>query len=225
MSRRLGSPRQPALTCRRGARAAYAPGLPLGVPAPPGISCRATGVHRGRPPGAPVWCQRSRGGERERIVPRKTENAERSAFRPPTRPADPRRDAPAGSGTEDGTERSAQFSLRPGHGRRGRLRVGRYPSRTERIAAATWEASPPSWVAQRVSRSTVTRFCSSGFPRLPDGSGRSTRHRRHTPRRPGPRPGHRDSPGPRTAPAGDSHLPPFASGGTIASSSCPSGCA
>jgi len=62
--------------------------------------------------------------------------------------------------------------------------MGRHPSRTERIAAATWEASPPSRVAQRVSRSTMTRLCSSGFHSAPGGSGRSTGHRRRTPRRP-----------------------------------------
>ena len=49
-----------------------------------------------------------------------------------------------------------------------------------------------------VSRSTMTRLCSSGFHSAPGGSGRSTGHRRRTPRRPGLRPGRR-SPSPRHA--------------------------
>jgi hypothetical protein len=37
------------------------------------------------------------------------------------------------------------------------------------MAAAAWEASPPSWAAQRISRPVMTRFCSvltSVFPHL-----------------------------------------------------------
>jgi ferredoxin len=51
----------------------------------------------------------------------------------------------------------------------GRYRPGRYSSGTARTVAATVDASPPSLVAQRVSRSTMTRFCSSGFPSAPLG--------------------------------------------------------
>jgi hypothetical protein len=41
---------------------------------------------------------------------------------------------------------------------------GRYSSRMERIGAAARDVSASSWVAELVSRSTITRFCSAGFP-------------------------------------------------------------
>jgi len=197
MSWRLGSPRQPALTCSRGRTGGRCARPAPGVPAQLGTSCRAIGVHRGRPPAAPVWCQRSRGGERERIVPRKTENADRFAFRRPTHPQ-----IPGGTRLRAAERKTARSDLRVLLEARPRtarpLPDGQTPVQDGADRGGDLGSIPTVPGGPGVSRSTMTRLCSSGFHSAPGGSGRSTGHRRRTPRRPGLRPGRR-SPSPRHA--------------------------